>query len=313
MYDSEKPYTKEILRLIKRTHETPYVSVKDGLVIKKFDYPEMHHTDGVGTKGIYHWERRSFCDFVQDALAMNLNDLAMYRAHPYAIIDHLFIPKDDHEAIIEIVRCLSDECVKRNIAITGGETAIHDNIRGMDMSMTMLGFVNRPRPNQMLQGDVLIGLASSGLHSNGFTKVRELFGEKLRPEFTLPTRIYLDTILELYEKYDIHSMMHITGGAYTKLKPLLQDSDAIISRDHHLEPQDIFREMHEKGVSEKEMYKTFNCGIGFVLSASEHDALNILGHLSCHGDIKSAAIGRVVPGGGQVIIDSKFSDRTIRY
>ncbi|GAH88384.1 unnamed protein product, partial [marine sediment metagenome] len=221
------------------------------------------HVDGIGTKGIFHWEQRSFRNAILDALAMNLNDLAMMRATPYALLDNLFLPEDDNDAILELVKSLSEECKKRNIAITGGETAILNNVQGLEISMNILGFVEKPKPNLLKEGDVLIGIESNGLHSNGFTRVRELFDYK--PEFILPTNIYIDTITRLERECDIHGMMHITGGAFTKLKELLPNADAIITNEHSLEPKEIFWELYRKGISDEEMYKTFNCGIGFVL------------------------------------------------
>ena len=311
MYDSIKPYKKEIIELIKQTWETPYVSVKDGVVEKKFSYPECHHVDGIGTKGIFHWEQRSFRYAVLDALAMNLNDLAFMRATPYAMIDHLFVPEDDEKAILDIVRYLSEECKKRNIAITGGETAIHNNMQGLEISVNLLGFVKRPKPNQFKVGDILIGIESNGLHSNGFTKVRKLFGEEYKSDFILPTHIYLDTILAIDEMFDIHGMMHITGGAFTKLKDLLDaDADATIRNDHTLNPQKIFRELYKKGVSDEDMYKTFNCGTGFVLSANEKDVGEILKQIK---GFKADIIGAVTQGDGNVIVQSQFSEKEIRY
>ena len=244
MYNPTKPYKKQILESVQQTWETPYVSVKRGIVVKKFSLPEYHHTDGIGTKGIYHWNQRSFRNAVIDALAMNLNDLALMRAVPYAIIDHLILPCDNKEAILEIIGHLAGECSKRDIAITGGETAIHNNMEGLEISIAMLGFVERPKQNQFEIGDVLIGIESNGLHSNGFTKVREIFGEEFRQDFIAPTHIYLDIILALDEQFDIHGMAHITGGAFTKLKDFLPDcADAITKKDHQLEPQQIFREL----------------------------------------------------------------------
>ena len=190
MYDSTKPYKNKILELIKQTWKTPYILVEDGVVKKKFSYPEYHHTDGIGTKGIYHWERRSLKYAVIDALAMNLNDLAMMRAKPYALIDHLFIPEDDENVILEIISNLTDKCKGLGIAVTGGETAIHNNMSGLEISITMLGFVENQKPNRLKKGNILIGIESNGLHSNGFTKIREVFGSKYKPEFIEPTNLY---------------------------------------------------------------------------------------------------------------------------
>jgi len=305
MYDTTKPYTAGILDLIKQTWRTPHVSVKEGIVTKKFSYPEVHHTDGIGTKGVYHWNKRRFRNAVLDALAMNLNDLAMMRAVPFALVDHLLIPKDDHEAILEIVKNLSEECKKMDISITGGETAVHDNIEGMELSITMLGFVKSPKTNQFQIGDVLIGLKSSGLHSNGFTKIREVFGNSDKEEFIEPTRNYINTILKLNEK--INGMMNITGGAFTKLKSLLENADAKITRDHNLKPQNIFKELYLKDISDEEMYKTFNCGIGFVFSVPATETANALS--KCDGEV----IGEIIPGNGNVIINSMFSDKIIEF
>ena len=133
---------------------------------------------------------------------------------------------------IEIfIGTLTEECKKRGIAITGGETSIHNNIDGLDISVTVSGFIKNYKPNRFEIGDILIGIRSNGLHSNDFTKLREVFGRGYKPEFVEPTSIYSDTILTLDEQSDIHGMMHITGGAYTKLKSLLNDADVKLRRN----------------------------------------------------------------------------------
>lgn len=310
MYDTTKPYKEQILELIKQTWETPYVSVKKSIypvIEKKFSYPEIDHTDGIGTKGVYHWRQRTFRNATLDALAMNLNDLALVRARPYKLQNHILIPEDNKEAILEIIQTLAEECKKRDVAITGGETSIHNNIDGLDISITVSGFIKRYKPNSFEAGDILVGIRSNGLHSNGFTKVREVFDKEYRADFVSPTRIYLDEILALDEQFDIHGMGHITGGAYTKLKDFLQNADVRITRDHKLQPQTIFRELYEKGISDEEMYKTFNCGIGFVLSVLPKDADKFVSKLDA--DI----IGEVTSGTGKVRIESMFSDKEIEF
>jgi len=307
MYEPIKPYKKKILELVRKTWETPYVSIRDNIypiIEKKFSYPEVDHTDGIGTKGIYHWKQGTFRNAVLDALAMNLNDLAIARAVPYKLQNHIIIPEED-ERILKIIEVLSEECKKREIAITGGETSIHNNISGLDISITISGFIKEVKKNKFKEGDILIGFRSNGLHSNGFTKVREVFGEEDRVEFIEPTKIYLDEILDLNSKFDIHGMMHITGGAYSKLKDLLENTDVEINRIHKLEPQNIFKELYKRGVSDEKMYKTFNCGIGFILSVSSEDADNVINGLEA--DI----IGKVVSGTGKIKIESMFSDKII--
>jgi phosphoribosylformylglycinamidine cyclo-ligase len=308
MYEPTKPYKKEILRLVQKTWETPYISIKKQIVKKKFSFPEYCHTDGIGTKGIYHWKKRTFKNAVLDALAMNLNDLLMMNARPYAILNHLFLPREDKKTILEIISHLSQECKKRKIAILGGETAIHNDMEGMELSITMLGFIDKPRENKFKIGDVLIGIESNGLHSNGFTKVREIFGKNFKKEFIVPTFIYFNEIFPLIRKFNIHGIIHITGGAFTKLKDLLNKADAIINRNHKLKPQPIFYEIKKRGISKVQMYKIFNCGIGLILSVGPKDANKII---SAVKHFKTSIIGKIIPGNGKVIIESAFSNKKI--
>jgi len=299
---------EQVIKLIQKTWNTPYISVKNQIVKKKFSLPECHHSDGIGTKGIYHWQKRTFKNAVLDALAMNLNDLVIMGAKPYAVVDHLLLPRDDKEIILEIIKHLSQECRKRNIAISGGEISYHNNLEGIDLSITMLGFIEKVRVNRFKTGDVLIGIASSGLHSNGFTKVREIFGKKTKAEFTTPTLIYFDAVFSLLKKFNIHGMIHVTGGAFTKLKDILKNADAVIKRNHKLKPQKIFMEIYKKGISDEEMYGIFNCGIGFILSVSPKEAGKILSEIK---NFKSGVIGEILPGNGKIKIESSFSNKKI--
>ncbi|KPJ73086.1 hypothetical protein AMJ48_02475 [Parcubacteria bacterium DG_74_1] len=301
---------EQIIRLIQKTWDTPYILVKNHIARKKFSLPEYHHSDGIGTKGIYHWQKKTFKNAVLDALAMNLNDLLIMGARPYAVVDHLLIPRDDKEIILEIIKHLSQECRKRNIAISGGEMSYHNNLEGIDLSITMLGFVEKPRENKFRTGDILIGLGSNGLHSNGFTKIREIFGKTYYPEFTTPTFIYFDTIFPLIRKFNIHGMVHVTGGAFTKLKDFLVKADIEIRRNHKLKPQKIFKELYKKNISDKEMYRIFNCGIGFILSAYPKEAIRILHQIR---DFKADVIGEVIPGNRRVKIRSAFSNKKIIF
>lgn len=309
MYNPTKPYKHQIIKLIQSTWNTPYVKVEKGLypiITKKFSYPEVQHTDGIGTKGVYHWNRRTFRNAVLDALAMNLNDLAMVGAVPYAIQNHIVLPKDDHRAILEIVKTLASECRKRKIAVTGGETSIHSDVEGMDISITVSGLLRARRTNQCKSGDALVGFASSGIHSNGITKAREIFGKKHLPEFTTPTAIYLNDILSLLEKFRVNGMMHITGGAFTKLKDILGKHNAIIDHTKKLQPQKIFRNMYARGLSNKTLYSTFNCGIGFILSVPKQEIYKILSCLS-----NAEFIGEVTNGRGEIRIKSAFNRKII--
>ncbi|MBI2676379.1 MAG: hypothetical protein HYX21_00280 [Candidatus Yanofskybacteria bacterium] len=308
MYNPIKPYGNKIYEIIQKTWRTPYVFVSDGpypIINKKFSLSEVDHTDGIGTKGIYHWQKSTWRNAVLDALAMNLNDLALARAVPYKLQNHIILPVEDIR-ILKIIKALVLECQKRKIAITGGENSFHNDALGMDISMTVSGFVKKDKPNRFQVGDVLIGFKSNGLHSNGFTLVRKVFGKKFRPDFVKPTKIYLDTILALDKVYDIHGLMHITGGAFTKLKKLLKGGDALINHQHKLKPQPIFYEIFKRGVGEREMYQTFNCGIGFVISVPKSQAGKIVSKTK-----DADMVGEVVKGNGCVQIESMFSKKLI--
>ncbi|EKE30227.1 MAG: phosphoribosylaminoimidazole synthetase [uncultured bacterium (gcode 4)] len=312
MYDPTKPYKKQIFELIEKTWDNPYVTIKKGIypiLKKKFNWPEVDHSDGIGTKGLYHWQKRTFKNAVLDGLAMNLNDLALMRAIPYKLQNHIIIPEDDNEAIVEIISALSDECVKRDIAITGGETSIQNTLQGMDIGMTVSGVVESNKPNKIRAGDVLVGFKSGGLHSNGFSKVREVFGDDIRNEFTDPTKIYIGEILEINKDFGIHGMMHMTGGSYTKLRDIIDENiDLEINDTHQLKPQKIFQDIYKKGVSSEELYKTFNCGIGFIISVSEKYAKEIVAKYE-----DTDIIGKALKGSGKIKVQSAFSDKGVIY
>jgi len=312
VYDPTKPYKGKVIDRIKTTWETPYVSVKNSVVCKRFSLPEFHHCDAIGTKGLYHWQARTFSFAVQDALAMNFNDLLLARAQAYAVIDHITLPAEDVRAIEAILHELVLQCRRREIAVTGGETAIHDTQEGLEISITMLGMVLDTRPNKYRVGDVLVGIGSSGPHSNGFTKIREVFGKEFRPEFVTPTFIYSDTILPLMKRVDVHGMTHITGGAFTKIKDYLPPStDVVINGRHALSPQSIFWEIRDRKVSDREMYQTFNCGIGLVVGVAEKDVVAVLEHI--RKKFPADVIGKVTKGTGRVNVTSWFSGQELVY
>lgn len=316
MYDTTKPYKKEIVKLIRETWETPYVSVRNFLLYKTGplrDYGDYYHVDGIGTKGVYHWQKRTFSRAVYDALAQNLNDLAVMRATPFAIIDHIFLPEDDHVAAVEIVQYLAMECRARNIAICGGDIAIHDTEKGLEISIAMMGSVRNPQPNKFMPGDVLVALGSSGLHANGFTKVRQLFGGEFKEEFTVPTMDYHRIVSTATIQFAVRGMVHVAGGAFYRLKNMVEkkDTDVIISRNHSLKPQPIFEEIYSRGVKDEEMYKIFNCGIGFFIGMSGNQAGKFIANL--HAGINADIVGAIIPGRGKVKIQSQFSKKMVVY
>ena len=135
-----------------------------------------------------------------------------------------------------------------------------------------------------------------------------MFGNIKRHEFTTPTAIYLDTILSLSSKHQINGLMHITGGAFTKLKDILGKANANIEHPKSLLPQKIFYEIHKKGMANKDMYQTFNCGIGFIFSTPKKEVSAILSKTK-----NATVIGEITPGTGTVKIKSAFDGKTITF
>ena len=164
----------------------------------------------------------------------------------------------------------------------------------------------------------LIGIKSSGLHSNGFTKVREIYGEEFRREFVEPTLIYYDIMQELDKEFaqGISGRAHITGGGYTRLVKFLSEYriDMIINSNGQIKPQEIYKEIYSKGVSDEEMYKTFNCGIGFVLCAGKEDSGKIIERINESG-FEALKIGKTQKNeradNGKITIHSSFSGKEV--
>ena len=320
MYDTTKPYTERIVNLIKDTWQlSDFINVIEGSdnvpYLTGHDFYEVDHTDGVGTKGVFHWELRTFKELVQDALAMNMNDLLIFGVRPFKLQNHLILPKDDDKAIYEVMYHLCDFCKKNKIIVTGGETSIQNNLIGMDLSITMSGAASSIRKNEFLPGHILLGLKSSGIHSNGFTRIRQLFGSGI--DFVTPTEIYFDKLWNIIPL--ISGMCNITGGAFTRLKKY-NVSMHIIHSATNLK-YEIFNKIYErqckaqiylgcKGTPDEEMYKTFNCGIGFVLSVLDRNVKDVMNELQKNGQ-EAEIIGAVDEGDSKITIDSVFSNQLV--
>lgn len=310
MYNTTKSYIKQIQEEIVSTWDTPYVKITDiggsyPVITRRINKYDIDHTDGIGTKGFYHWRKRSFAHAVQDALAMNLNDLITMGAVPYKLQDHLILQEDDHFAIIDIVKELAKECRRRNIAIGGGETSIQWNLGGMELSLCVTGFITDLCKRHVVTGDWLIGLRSSGLHANGLTRAADIISDL--DVLTKPTIIYLDTVRSILDKYTVNSMVHIAGGAFTRLKSILTTQNAEINVGKDI-PQ-VFFNLFKGQITDTEMYKTFNCGIGFVMSLPQEHAENVLKDYPK----EAVHIGHVQAGDGLVRIKSSFSDTHVIF
>lgn len=238
------------------------------------------HTDGVGTKALVAEALRRYDTIGIDCVAMNVNDIICVGAKPVALVDYLALEKPQPRLVTAIMKGLRKGAQEAGVAIVGGETAIvPELVNGFDLSGTVVGLVKRNSiitGEQTEPGDVILGLRSNGIHSNGLTLARKvLLGRKAHQAFATellrPTRIYVRQISNLLQsKLEIHGLAHITGGAYSKLKRIGKRAKTGFQLDHLPKPPWIFNEIQTLGrVPEREMYRTFNMGIGFAIICPE--------------------------------------------
>lgn len=238
------------------------------------------HADGVGTKVLVAEALRKYDTIGIDCVAMNVNDVICVGAKPLALVDYLALEKPRPTLVAAIMKGLRKGAQQAGVAIVGGETAIvPDLVHGFDLSGAVVGVVKRNSiitGGQTEPGDVILGLRSNGIHSNGLTLARKvLLGRKAHQVFARellrPTRIYVKQISELLQSgLEVHGLAHITGGAYSKLKRIGKRAKTGFQLDNLPNPPWIFKEIQTVGrVPEREMYRTFNMGIGFVIICPE--------------------------------------------
>ncbi|AJC71942.1 phosphoribosylaminoimidazole synthetase [Thermococcus guaymasensis DSM 11113] len=264
-------------------------------------------TDGVGTKVLVAEAVGKFDTIGIDMIAMNVNDLLCVGAEPVALVDYLAVREPDEKVFEEIAKGLYEGARQAGIAIVGGETAVMpDLINGFDLSGTAIGVAEKGRVitgEKIRPGDVVIGISSSGIHSNGLTLARKLLipkygldyeyeGRKLWEWLLEPTRIYVKAVLELIESAEVHGLAHITGGGLNNLKRLTGYGFSL-----EMPPiEGIFKLIHENGVPLEEMFKVFNMGIGFVAIVPQEEKEEALDILNKH--YESFELGTVTEGPG---------------
>lgn len=255
------------------------------------------HTDGVGTKVLVAQALGKYDTVGIDAIAMNVNDIICVGARPLAGVDYLAVAEEDEHLIAEIMKGLVAGAKESEIKIVGGETAVmKDVIKGgekpFDLAFTVMGKVEKLTTGDAIRkGDVLIGLESSGLHSNGYTLARKVLDVgKWGGEMLTPTKIYVKPVMEMLHECEVHGLAHITGGAFSKLMRLNKKCGFII--DEPMKPGKIFMEIWKHVEDEVEMYRTFNMGTGMVVVAPEKEEGKIIGIAKKNG-VKAQPIGRV--------------------
>ena len=279
-------------------------------------------TDGVGTKLQIAFMTGKHDTIGIDCVAMCVNDVVCHGAKPLFFLDYIGTGKLEPKAAADIVKGICDGCVEAGCALIGGETAEMPGFYKdgeYDLAGFAVGIVDKDKVingSGVSEGDVLIGIASSGIHSNGYSLVRKLFFDinkfdistkfdeldcPLGEELLKPTRIYVKTVRALLEKHQINGIAHITGGGFIENIPRTIPSGlkAVISPGSWEIPP-VFKLMQRLGnIEEMEMYNTFNMGIGMVLAVRKEAAEEILCTLKELGD-KAYIIGSVARGEGGI-------------
>lgn len=280
-------------------------------------------TDGVGTKLKYAFISDKHDTIGIDCVAMCVNDIVCQGAKPLLFLDYLAQSKIDPVKVANIVKGISDGCRESGCALIGGETAEMPGFYA-DGEYDMAGFaVGIAKKNKIIngsnivKGDVLIGLKSSGIHSNGYSLVRKLFGEDIakldvyneelgaKPIDVLltPTKLYVKTILDLIEKYEVKGIAHITGGGFIENIPRILPKGLAAKVDiNSYEVPAVFKVMQKLGdIPTEKIYNTFNMGIGMVLAVDKNIADDVVKYLNKNEADSAVIIGEVVEGEGVLL------------
>lgn len=272
-------------------------------------------TDGVGTKLMVAKLKNKYDTIGIDLVAMCVNDIITSGAEPLFFLDYFASGNVDPDNFFDVLKGVVKGCKQSNCSLIGGEIAempdFYDN-KKFDLAGFCTGIVDRKKiidGSKVKKGDIVIGLASSGLHSNGYSLARKIFtsneikntawGDLL----LRPTKIYVKEILELVNKIDVKSIAHITGGGIFENIPRVIPSklDVIIDKQSWSMPE-IFKALQKKGnVADKEMYRTFNMGLGMVVVVDKKSAertVEILKKMRT----RSWIVGEVIPGKNLVTI-----------
>ncbi|MEW6099811.1 MAG: phosphoribosylformylglycinamidine cyclo-ligase [Pseudomonadota bacterium] len=284
-------------------------------VPKRYRQPVLvSGTDGVGTKLKLAFEWNMHDTVGIDLVAMSVNDVLVQGAEPLFFLDYFACGKLDVDTAARVVGGIARGCEDSGCALIGGETA---EMPGMypageyDLAGFCVGVVEKDRivdGRRIAPGDVVLGLASSGVHSNGYSLVRKIVeragtqlpatldGQEFRSRVMAPTRLYVKPVLAALAEVDIKGMAHITGGGLVENIPrcLPDGTQAVIDQSTWPRPEIFSWLQREGGVAEHEMHRTFNCGIGFVLVVAEADAARTADILARHGETVYR-IGRIAP------------------
>lgn len=277
-------------------------------------------TDGVGTKLKIAFATEVFDTIGIDAVAMCVNDVLAQGAEPLIFLDYVAVGKNHPEVVEAIVAGVAEGCRQAGCALVGGETA---EMPGMydedefDIAGFTVGAVEKSRLidcSKVSVGDTLIGISSSGVHSNGFSLVRKIVADNsfsysdtlpetgnhtLGEMLLTPTKIYVKPVLAVLKEVDVHGLAHITGGGFDENIPrILKEGQGVEIEEGSWEILPVFGILEKYGkVPHREMFNIFNMGIGMVLAVAPEDAAKTLEILAANGE-KAQVIGKIVEGNG---------------
>jgi len=287
------------------------------------------HTDNVGTKVLIAQMLGKYDTIGIDCVAYNVNDVICLGAEPAAFLDYLVFEKQPSKTLLnEIMKGLIRGAELGQVAIVGGETAVYPGVitgatvgKGFDFSGSCIGLVDTDSiitGSKLKAGDCIIGLESSGIHASGFTLARKVLLEEaklplsatlgglqksLGEELLTPTKIYVREVMDMVRSLRIHALAHITGGAYGKLSRFFPYFNGGFHISHLPKPPKIFTLIQESGqISEREMYSTYNMGVGMCVALPRSEVDQAISIAKNHG-AKAFEVGEVT-GKREIILES---------
>lgn len=280
-------------------------------------------TDGVGTKQRIAQLMGKHDTVGIDCVAMCVNDIICCGARPLFFLDYIAIGKNDPEKVATLVSGVAEGCVQAGCALIGGETAEHPGTMAADdydLAGFSVGIVDKAKiidNSRMKAGDVVIGLASSGIHSNGYSLVRKVFdienanldeqipelGTTLGDALITPTKIYVKSVLAAIEAGDIKGISHITGGGFYENIPRSVPKGLCAKIDKSaIKTPAIFKLLQERGgIDERDMFNTYNMGIGMSIVTSKETADAVIEALKANGE-DAYVIGEIIEGEDRIIL-----------
>ena len=280
-------------------------------------------TDGVGTKLKYAFVLEKHDTIGIDAVAMCVNDIVCQGAKPLFFLDYYACGRLYPESEADVVKGIAEGCKQAGCALIGGETAEMPGFYPdgeYDLAGFAVGIVDKKKVingKSIKEGDILVGLKSTGVHSNGYSLVRKLFGDSDKtaletydeelgatPAEVLlkPTRIYVKSILALIEKVEVKGIAHITGGGFIENIPRILPEGTcaeIDTKSYEVPP--VFKVMQKRaGITDEQIYNTFNMGIGMVVCVAPEDVEKTIAQLESTGE-QTCVLGKIVAGKGVIL------------